>query len=187
MIKKFFSNNIVIGVLVTVISAFIVSAITAIYKQINIFQAIKQVIQRIISFFSYRLPIYGFLLIIIGFIIIIEIIKRSTKNKKSNGPEWLEYKKDYYKNWLFAWDYYFTSNYQYAMKDLRPICKCGCELSLKDSIGNTFYSYGVLVCPKCNTTYPYLDKEILEDFKKIVSYNIKNNKYPKNYNEEPYQ
>lgn len=187
MIKKFFSNSIVIGVLISVISALIISAITALYKQINILQGIKQVFQWIISFFSYKLPIYGFLLIIIGLIFIKKIIKRTKKTGESNEREWLNYKKDYYKNWVFAWDYYLTSNYQYAMKDLRPICNCGCELSLKGSVGNTFYTNGVLVCPKCNSTYPYLDGEIMEDFKKIVGYNIKNSKYPKAYGEEPYQ
>ncbi|MDF2609308.1 MAG: hypothetical protein K0R92_782 [Lachnospiraceae bacterium] len=179
MIKKFFSNGIVIGVLISVLSAFIVSAITALYKQVNILQGLKQVFQWIISFFSYKLPIYAFLFIIIGLLIVFGIIKIIKKPEKSNTPEWLNYKKDYYKNWKFTWDYYLNSNYQYAMKDLRPICKCGCELSLKDRVGNTCYSNGVLVCPKCNTTYPSLDEEIIDDFKKIANYNIRNDKFPK--------
>jgi uncharacterized protein YbaR (Trm112 family) len=112
-------------------------------------------------------------------LIVFGIIKIIKKPEKSNTPEWLNYKKDYYKNWKFTWDYYLNSNYQYAMKDLRPICKCGCELSLKDRVGNTCYSNGVLVCPKCNTTYPSLDEEIIDDFKKIANYNIRNDKFPK--------
>lgn len=179
MIKKFFSNSIVIGVLISVISALIISAITALYKQINILQGIKQVFQWIISFFSHKLPIYVFLLIIIGLVIIINVIKRDKGAEKDNGKQWLNYKKDYYKGWVFAWDYYLTSNYQYAMKNLRPICNCGCELSLKGSVGNTFYTNGVLVCPKCNSTYPYLDGEIMEDFKKIINYNIQSGEYYK--------
>ncbi len=179
MIKKFFSNGIVIGVIVSVISTLIASTITALYKQINIIQGIKQVLQWIISFFSCKIPIYGFFIIIIVLLIVSGIIEIIKKPEKGNTPEWLNYKKDNYKDWKFAWDYYLTSKYQYAMKDLRPICNCGCELSLKDRVGNTYYSYGILVCPKCNTTYPNMEEEVIDDFKKIVNYNIRNGNFPK--------
>jgi hypothetical protein len=177
-IKKIFSNAWVVGILGSIIATIILSAITAMYQNINIIQALKQVFHWALSVFTYKVPIYAIILVIIGLFIIAEVLIAVKSPKTNNLPKWLKYTKASCKSWIFTWEYQLSYNKEYSIEKLRPICQCGCELSFKEKFGNTYYSNGVLVCPKCQSTYPSIDDSIIEDVKKILIHNIKTEDYP---------
>lgn len=177
-IKKIFSNAWVVGILGSIIATIILSAITAMYQKINIIKALKQVFCWVFSVFTYKVPIYAIILVIIGFFIITEVLIAVKSPKTNNLPKWIKYTKQSYKSWIFTWDYHLTYNNKYNIEELRPICQCGCELSYKEEVGNIYYGNGILVCPKCQSTYPSIDDSIIEDVKKILIHNIKTEDYP---------
>lgn len=176
--KKYFSNAWVIGILGSIIATFIISAITAIYKKINIIQAIKQLLTWVIAFLTFRIPLYIILIVIVCIAIAAKICIVVLTAKECEKPKWLKYTKTKYKNWFMTWEYHLNYDNKYNIENLRPICECGCELSNRESINNVYYSVGVLVCPKCENTYPPIDSNALEDFNKILIHDIKNEKYP---------
>ena len=175
-VKKILANIWVISIVSPIITAIIISVFTALIKQINFFEAFKLLLSWIFRIFTFRIPLYVFVLIIL-FIIFIYLYVKIEETKESNLPNWLNYTKEHYKSWIFKWEYSLGYN-KYEIKNLRPICRCGCELSIKDEYKNKWYSRGILVCPNCGNTYPTLDRDTLDDFQKILIHSINMGDYP---------
>lgn len=177
-IKKVLSNVWVIGVFSPIIGTIIISAFTALIKQINFFVALKLILMWIVKVITFRIPLYIIIIVILSLFFAIKVYVKIQDSKESNLPKWLKYTKIQYKNWFMAWEYELNYDNKYKIESVRPICKCGCELSFKESYKNAFYGNGVLVCPKCESTYPPLERSSLEDFYKILIHDINVGNYP---------
>lgn len=166
---------------IAVLSPIITTSIVAIIKGINFIDAIKYIINIIKIVLDYKISVKTIAIIIILLYIVLRIYIKILELKEEGKPKWLNYTQDIYKGWHFKWEY--TKGYDtYSIKNLRPICECGCGLSIKERHHNTYYSNGVLVCPKCDRTYNSIDEEIISDFKTILSHNIETNNYSTEYN-----
>jgi hypothetical protein len=179
-LKKFFSNCWVVGISCSVIAFFITSVITAINKKINIIQAIIHVFYWILDIFTCRIPLYMVIIIILLLIIVFKIY--SVFNNMDYKPKWLNYTKEQYKDWFMKWEYELTYYNKYRITNLRPVCECGCDLSNNYNLDYRQYHRELLVCPKCEKTYPHISESIVENFQKILDYNIRNENYPKTVN-----
>lgn len=179
-LKKVLLNTWVISVISPIITAIIISAFTAFVNQINFFDAFKLLLSWILKIVTFRIPLYVVAVGIILFILAIYLYARIEESKESNLSIWLNYTNDKYKSWTFKWEYYLGYNNKYEIKNIRPICQCGCELSMKDEYRNRWYSRGILLCPNCENTYPTMDRDIIEDFEKILIHKINTENYPKN-------
>ena len=183
-IKKLLSNPWAISILSPILVAIIISIYTALSKKINFLDALqllsKTFFAWIISFFTFSVPIYIILIVLILLLIALKIYVEISEVKTNNSPKWLTYTKTHYKNWIIRWEYRLDYNNKYHIENLRPICQCGCELTVKDRYKNTYYSIGIFVCPKCGNTYPPLEDDTLEDFNKILFHDINTENYPHN-------
>lgn len=183
-IKKILSNTWVVSILCSIIATIIVSTATALYKQINLLEALKLLFKTLLTWISniliFRVPVYIILLVILFLIFAIEIYLKFSTAKEVNSPKWLNYTRTRYKNWVLKWEYRLSYGNKYKIENLHPICECGCELSKKNRQGNSYYSNGILVCPKCGNTYPLLENSTLEDFQKILIHDIDTENYHEN-------
>jgi len=182
--KKVLSNTWIISIFSPIITTIIISAFTAFIKQINFFDAFKLLLSWILKMITFRVPLYVIALAIILFVLVIYLYVKTEETKESNLPNWLNYTKEQYKSWTFKWEYYLGYNNKYEIKDLRPVCQCGCELSMKDKHKNRWYNEGILLCPNCENTYPTLNRDVLEDFEKKLIHSIKTGNYPENINND---
>ena len=71
------------------------------------------------------------------------------------------------KDWFFTWKYN-KALYKdgYEIEDLKPICKCKCDLLTKSRIDNIYYGTPKLQCPNCKSTY---NKPIEDDLDLLES------------------
>ena len=107
-------------------------------------------------------------------------LKLNSMNKKAT-PGFYHYKNDQYKEWFFEWDYSECYG-RFSIENIRPICECGCGLSL-------VYSYtdknnnkvscggGKLLCPNCQNIYKPVEFETISELEKLISYKIKTNTF----------
>lgn len=165
---------------IAVLSPIITTSIVAIIKGINFIDAIKYIVNIIKIVLDYKISV-KIIAIIILLYIVLRIYIKILELKEEGKPKWLKYTQDIYKGWHFKWEY--SKGYDtYSIKNLRLICEYGCGLSIKGRHYSTYYSNGVLVCPKCDRTYNSIDEEIISDFKTILSHNIETNNYNTEYN-----
>ena len=161
---------------IAILSPIITTAIVAIVKGIDFVDAIKYVVNIIKIILDYKISIKMIALIIILLYIVLRIYIKVLEIKEEQNPKWINYTKDTYKGWYFKWEYskYYDT---YSIKNLRPICECGCGLSNKRRHHNIYYSNGVLVCPKCDRSYDYIGEDVIKDFKTILYHNIETDNY----------
>lgn len=111
--KKILSNTWVVSILCSIIATAIISIVTSIHKEINIFGVILLVIKIlwkwILTILTFKVPVFIILFIIIGFFIVFKIYDSFSSKKEDNFPKWLAYKKSNYKKWIFVWDYKLNS------------------------------------------------------------------------------
>lgn len=112
-------------------------------------------------------------IIIVVAIIIIAIKRIYTKIIRSDidteEKEWDKYDRERYGGLLYTWKYYkYLGNKE--IKDLKPICECGCDLIKRDSYHNRYSSRGYLVCPICGRGYDNNFDDNKEAVTKIIIY-----------------
>ena len=176
-VKKFFSNQYVVGTLVIVFGYFLTSGITAATKKIKIWDAVKAVAtaigKGISAFLKFSIPVWVILIAIIVFICAAKFIKWFLK-ATDNLDLYLHYTKDRIKNWTFIWNY---SKYDNQLENLTPICEnCECPLSER---GESSYivSRKSLCCPMCEREYEPLLSQDKKDTIKIIWTKISTGKY----------
>ncbi|MCT4606324.1 MAG: hypothetical protein N4A64_09525 [Marinisporobacter sp.] len=182
--KNIFSSAWVVNILCSIIATIIISAATALYKQINLLEALKLLFKTLLTWIStiltFKVPVYIILLVIVFLIIAIESYSKFFATKEDNLPKWLKYTRTHYKNWVLKWEYHLGYGNKFNITNIHPICECGCELSAKQQYGNTYYGGGIFICPKCENTYPPLENSTLDDFRKILIHDINTENYPQN-------
>jgi len=178
--KKLLLNPWIIGVFTPIIAL----ALAAVIKKINIIEASKWLFSTILNFtidiLTFKISIYVIVLISLGIFIAVKIYFKIDEVKEVNKSKWLAYTKNHYEKWNLTWQYDLQYDNKYQINNIRPICKCGCELIMKNKLGNISYGSGILFCPKCKNTYPLLDEDTLKDFRYILEYDIKNGQCPDN-------
>lgn len=162
--------------LIAIIAPIITTGIVAVIKEVNFGQATKYIFNIIINILNYKVSIKIILIVVAILILVFLMYIKLINFKEEQKPAWINYTKDRYKEWFFKWTYIKVYN-KYSIEDITPICKCGCILSRKDRHNNRYYSNGVLVCPKCNSSYSNLDIDDINDFKAIIYHNIETNNY----------
>lgn len=162
--------------IIAIISPIITTSIVAIVKDINFIEAIKYILITIKAILDYKISVKIIALIVIILYIVLKIYIMISEFKEEQNPKWINYTKDIYKEWHFTWEYdkYYNT---YNIKNIRPICECGCGLNHKGRHHNRYYSNGVLVCPKCDNSYNSVNDEIINDFRTILYHNIQTNNY----------
>lgn len=161
---------------IAILSPIITTVIVAIVKDINFIEAIKYIVNIIKIILDYKISVKMIALIVIILYIALRIYIKVLEFKEQQNPRWLNYTKDKYKEWYFKWEYGKYCN-TYNIKNIRPICECGCGLTYKERHHNTYYSNGVLICPKCDNSYNAINDEIINDFKTILYHNIETDNY----------
>lgn len=126
---------------------------------------------------NYKISIWMIILFFMSIVLIFCCYVKITELKEDLETNWINYTEDKYKQWYFKWEYEKTYGNQYSIKDLRPICICGCGLNRKGQVGNTYYSNGVLLCPKCGKNYDTVNNEVLEEFMVLLQHNIETENY----------
>lgn len=162
--------------IIAILSPIITTSIVAIVKDINFIEGIKYILSVIKVILDYKISVKVIALIVIILCIVLKIYVVISELKEEHNPKWLSYTKDAYKEWYFKWEYskYYS---EYDIKNIRPICECGCGLNYKHRHHDRYYSNGVLVCPKCDNSYNSVNNEIINDFKAILYHNIETNNY----------
>ncbi|MFY9120671.1 MAG: hypothetical protein WAO57_10145 [Syntrophomonadaceae bacterium] len=171
-IIKILKNPWSITVLGGVVVFLLTSILNSLIQNVNFIESAKNIIIFIFeilkSIFIFKVPIWLVILFLCGLIFMLYIVSEW----KNTAPQWMNYKSDYFFEWLFAWEY---SNYLGTMKitGLRPICsKCKCELSL----GSIHYQE-ILYCPDCGSKYKLLTENTIDDVEKIIINRIKHNNF----------
>ena len=174
----------IIGGTIAGLIVFIVSTILiALFKNIDFIKSLKFVLKSIFNFiiFIYTLKIHSWvtLLIIIITFLTLHILSRIKKSSSTKSPVWISYKKEFYKKWLFKWEYEKDNDGDYIINKLRPVCSnCECELNEKKIKDMTYYK-NVLFCPNCEKTFPLVINDIIYDLEKLIIHRINNNEYLK--------
>ena len=116
-----------ITVLGGVIVFLLTSELNSIMQNVNYIEGAKNVIMFIISVLknvlTFKVSIWIILLFLCGLIFVIYIISEW----KHTEPQWINYKSDYFFDWLFVWEY---SKYLKTIEiaRLRPVCShCRCD------------------------------------------------------------
>jgi hypothetical protein len=136
----------------------------------------KAIINFIVRFFSFRIPLWILFLVIFGLLSIFILISMIITNKKVL-QKWKNYTCEYYGEWLFEWGYTENVWGNTQISNLRPICaNCRCDLSVENDTYN-FNKRGYLYCPKCSSKFPLLNHNTLEDLEKVIIRNVKTGEY----------
>lgn len=186
-IKKMSKNKWIFNVACSILASGIVGGVVWLCNSVGVANVFKVVLSGIWTMLLYKLPIYVFVIIILGMICIVRIygaiLKKQGQSNARSQPQWIDYKNRMHKEWMMKWEYEYNSYIgKYEIENIRPVCVCGCELSFKYEYmdGQRRHirtSAGVLVCPKCNQVYPRIDEEDVLDFKKVLIYDLNNNLY----------
>jgi len=111
----------------------------------KIFSSIYQIITTILTFKINVGMILLTIFILIGVLFLIDKIFYSKVTEPIKDPNFLSYKQDILKRWLWTWDYKQGSN-GYVIINVKPLC-------IKDEtplVNNDKYG---LICPRCETRY----------------------------------
>jgi len=77
--------------------------------------------------------------------------------KVSNEPDFLEYKSDVVKEWVWKWSYFINQSHQYQMSEMTPYCpKCDVQLRIDRS-------YTKARCVNCNKEWDTSRNYVLHD------------------------
>ena len=176
-VKKIFFS--IVG---TAFTTALSTVLVAYIQNINFIDALKFIFDIIKKILTFQISIKVWTLIVVGIIVFL-FLKAAIKvlDHKDNALDFLNYTEDRYKEWHFKWEYYKGYDGKYHIKNINPICRCGCSLSLRQRNHNTYYTNGILVCPNCDTTYNSIESEIIEDLKRLICHNIETGNYKKQY------
>ncbi len=173
--NKFFTKTILGIIIIGVISSFIYD----LFKQLPILSTIgwflNVVYDAAITTLNYPIRIWVILLLIFGLYGIYYGFKKSVKKIE---PEWLQYKKDIFKTWIWKWEYKLDNNSgRYHIQNLAPYCPDDEVQLLSNGLSwnREFY------CPKCNKTYPEKWKDSFEkeqDIFALIRSKIEKNNFP---------
>jgi len=155
------------AVAATVISSLIISHL----NNVDFAQGALIVFSGISSVFLYKIPIFIIIIAIVIFLVFRWLVKRFRHViEQPAEPEWINYVLRRYKSWMFVWRYEKDYEGKYRVKQITPICECGCQLS-----HNIFYTQEK--CPKCGTSYPQLTNEITDELQRVIEHDIRSGEY----------
>jgi Ca2+/Na+ antiporter len=177
-VKKIMKNPWIITIVGGIIVFLFTSILKSVISDINFINSIKFISLTLFSYgkfiLLFKIPIWILILFFIGILIIIYIIFKLD----SEDPPWIRYRRDYVNDMLFTWDYNRNLG-KVKIKNLRPICSnCGCELSKGiDHSSASAIDKHCLYCPNCNKKFKMINKQTLNDVKKIIINRINNDDY----------
>ena len=163
--------------IIAVVAPMITTTLVAFIKKVNIIDAIKIVYKFLTSILNYKVSMWMVILFFAVIVFSLICYAKITESSEELQPKWINYTKDQYKEWYFKWKYEKIYGNQYRIEELRTICFCGCGLNRKDRVANTYYSNGVLLCPKCGKQYNMVDNEVLEELQVVLQHNIESGNY----------
>lgn len=166
-----------------IVTTIIVNVISHKIEDINYFELLQKMcnesLEFIKSIINFELPIWGFLIFIILLIIMIKIyVKLQNIKNESIESKWDKYKTEKYEGLIYSWEYWDDFG-EKKIRNLKPICECGCDLLVRDSYQNRHTIQGFLVCPNCGKAYRNNFRENKEAVSKIIVY--KHNKMIEEY------
>lgn len=135
----------------------------------TLFKVFNWCITIIKLFFNHEIKVWH----IIAFFVLLFVILYLLSLRKTKYPEvilkpdWINYKRDILKQWLWTWDYEknpFT--HKYEIVNLTPICQ-KCDIRM---LGDDYYN-GYYRCPKCNYSLQsshYYKWEAKEDITALI-------------------
>lgn len=179
----------IIGIVVSIISVIVifmrdvlVNVISTKIENWQFEKIIKGVGESIKNFFTnifgFTIPLWVILLVIgsiYAIYTVLKYIKRITSTERNNKEfKWDKYKCEEYEGLKYTWEYESYLG-ERKIKNLRPICKCGCDLVQK------YYNMReYLVCPNCAKKYENNFLKNREAVEKLIIYNY--NKMVQDYN-----
>jgi hypothetical protein len=99
------------------------------------------------SILNYPIKLWIILVVLVGLFMLYRWLKFSTKDEL---PDFIRYKKDVFKRWIWRWDWERTGNF-WTPTNLTPYCpKDDVQL-----INNGDFFRANYYCPKCNGKYGY--------------------------------
>ena len=178
-LKRFFKSSWTVTIGGGLVLYLLISGITALTKNINIWKAIGTVARAIgngvYAFLTFGVPVWV-LLIVIGVGIPVLRLRRVLVRvtEEAERGSYRSYTKDIVRGWLFIWSWS-----KYGLINLTPVCKvCECALS-ENIIGRHFKGEEAhLYCPECGEKYPRVGGDI-SDIKKIVASRATTGRYKK--------
>jgi hypothetical protein len=147
--------------LVTIITEIIAAGIYDIIKSKPFFTTIIQLTRSLINFITSFLNIYLQIWWVLVAILLLYIFRLIIIKYKINAPkenlEFLDYKMDRFKNWVWKWDWNWDRiTNKWSIRNLIPYCPtCDIELLNRSNITES-----VAVCPKCKNTFRGMENKI---------------------------
>ena len=151
-IKNFFYNQWIIAIGSPIILGLASFLFTSIKNDMSFFECIiiifNYIKEKTIKILDYKVSIGSILVCITVFVIILFVIdKRFNKALYKDG---------------------------YEIEDLKPICKCKCDLLTKSRIDNIYYGTPKLQCPNCKSTYNKPIEDDLDEVRCLIVHKVNN-------------
>lgn len=168
----FLRNPWTIGIASPVVAYLITSVIASIASHKGIFSSFWTVakwIGRVLSFLIFlRIPLW---IILLGIVLVV-VISRLLAFVHEQTKPWRSYKIDYFRDWLFIWDYTKDG----FISSIQTICSnCRCVLSTRYPSFDDNADY--LYCPNCGANYKSISTQDLNDVEKIIVSRIRSGEY----------
>lgn len=184
-VKKLLNNQWIVNICTSLIVAGIVAGAPTIWvsitQKVNLKESIIIIFKSIKGILSFKVSIWVIALFIIISVTTLYIITsiKSTESDSRKYPDWYyDFKTMNYKEWIFTWNYEISYN-GYKLKDLKPICSCGCNLVEKDRLRNMYFGVPRLVCPNCENDYSSPDYDTKIEVQNLIEYKVRTNTYIK--------
>lgn len=161
-------SKVISGIILGIFGA-VVTLIYSVIKEIKFLEALIVFYDIFISILFFQVSLIWIILIII----IIYFLRKVLKNRFKLKPEWLNYKNDILKKYLWTWEYkYDEYDEKWQIVEMSPHChNCECILH---------YKSGNIECPNCGNIYGYNYYEDLEEIKKMIINKIEKRRYKLN-------
>ncbi len=181
-IKNFFYNPWIIAIGSPIILSLASFLFASIKNDMSFFECIMIVFnyikEKTIKILDYKVSIGSILVCVTVFVIILFVIDKifSRKTSKREHPDWYyNFRSMEYKDWFFTWKYN-KALYKdgYEIEDLKPICKCKCNLLTKSRIDNIYYGTPKLQCPNCKSTYNKPIEDDLDEVRCLIVHKVNN-------------
>ena len=171
------------GKIIGIISAIVVFLVPIIQnvishkiEDIDLLELIKKIFINVVNFIigiiNFKIPLWVIMVIIFIVVLVIKLYLKNEKveNKEFEGDKYL---KEKYDGLTYTWRYGYEFG-EKIIKDLKPICECGCDLLEKDSYNNYHKSGGYLVCPICDKGYTNNFQKNEQAVRNIITYKYNN-------------
>lgn len=179
-VKKLLNNQWVVNICAPIIVAGITTFGVSLTQKVSLKDSIVIIVNFIKSILNFKVSIWVIgLSVIIAFTIIYIMLIMFAKSDSRKYPDWYyDFKTIKYKEWTWAWIYEMYSN-KYEIKNLRPICSCGCGLVERSRLDNMHFNPPRLVCPNCKTIYNSPEYATEKEVKHLIEYKVRTNTYIK--------